>query len=110
MSFETLAYAQNAVGSAPKDSQGGFMVLLPMYFIIFLVFYLFLIRPQQKQQKEKQMMISAIKKNDEIITAGGMHGTVVNVKDKTVIIKVDDNVKIEFDKNSIALVKKSRQS
>lgn len=110
MYLTSLVFAQDAMGSAPKDGQGGFLVLLPMYVIIFLVFYLFLIRPQQKQQKEKQAMVEAIKKNDEVITAGGMHGTVVNVKDKTVVLKVDDNVKIEFDKNSIALVKKSRQS
>lgn len=55
-------------------------------------------------------MVNAIKKNDEVVTVGGIHATVVNVKDKSVILKVDDNVKIEFDKNSITLIKKSRQS
>lgn len=110
MSFETLAFAQGAAGSAPAQGQGSFMILLPMYGIIFLVFYFFLIKPQQKQQKEKQAMINAIKKNDEVITVGGINATVVNVKEKSVILKVDDNVKIEFDKNSITLIKKSRQS
>ncbi|MCG2712246.1 MAG: preprotein translocase subunit YajC [Candidatus Omnitrophica bacterium] len=110
MNFETLAFAQGVTGSSPAQGQGSFMALLPMYLIIFLVFYFFLIKPQQKQQKEKQEMINAIKKNDEVITVGGIHATVVNVKDKSVILKVDDNVKIEFDKNSITMVKKSRQS
>ena len=55
-------------------------------------------------------MIDSIKKNDEVITVGGIYATVVNVKDKSVVLKVDDNVKIEFDKNSITLIKKSRQS
>ena len=110
MNFETLAFAQEATGSVPAQGQGSFMVLLPMYLIIFVVFYFFLIKPQKKQQKEKQEMINAIKKNDEVITSGGIHATVVNVKDKSVILKVDDDVKIEFDKNSISLVSKSRQS
>lgn len=109
MNFETLAYAQEAVGGNTQG-QGSFMILLPMYLIIFLVFYFFLIKPQQKQQKEKQDMISSIKKNDEVVTVGGIHATVVNVKDNSVVLKVDDNVKIEFDKNSITLIKKSRQS
>ena len=110
MGFETLAYAQGAAGGAPAQGQGSFLILLPMYLIIFFVFYFFLIRPQQKQQKEKQEMISSIKKNDEVITVGGIHATVANVKERSVVLKVDDNVKIEFDKNSITLVKKSRQS
>ena len=110
MNFETLAFAQEATGRVPAQGQGNFMILLPMYLIIFLLFYFFLIRPQQKQQKEKQEMINAIKKNDEVITLGGIHATVVNVKDRSVILKVADNVKIEFDKNSITLIKKSRQS
>lgn len=110
MNFETLAYAQAQTGSTPAQGQGSFMILLPMYLIIFLVFYFFLIKPQQKQQKEKQAMIDSIKKNDEVITVGGIHATVANVKEKSVVLKVDDNVKIEFDKNSVTLIKKSRQS
>ncbi len=110
MNFETLAYAQGAASSTTPQSQGSFMILLPMYLIIFLVFYFFLIKPQQKQQKEKQAMIGSIKKNDEVVTVGGIYATVVNVKDTSVVLKVDDNVKIEFDKSSITLIRKSRQS
>lgn len=108
MSFETLAFAQGTTGGA--QGQGGFLVLLPMYAIIFMVFYFFLIRPQKKQQAEKEAMVNAIKKNDEVITAGGIYGTVVNVKDKSVVVRVDDNVKIEFDKSAISSLRKSRQS
>jgi len=108
--FETLAFAQTAAGASAPQGQGSFLVLFPMYLIIFVVFYFFLIRPQQKQQKEKQDMIAQLKKNDEVITAGGIHGTVVAVKEKTVVLKVDDNVKLEFDKSAVATVTKSRQS
>ncbi len=97
-------FAQTSPGTEP----GGFMLLFPMYFIIFLVFYIFLIRPQKKKQKEHQEMMSRLTKNDAVVTSGGVHGIVAAVKDKTVVLKVDDNVKIEFDRNSIVTVIKSR--
>jgi len=74
--------------------------------LIFVVFYFLLIRPQKKQQDAHKKMLAALKKNDEIITAGGIHGVIANVKDATVTLKVDDNVKIEIQKSGIASVKK----
>ena len=79
--------------------------LLPII-LIFVIFYFLLIRPQKKQQDEHKKMIAALKKNDEVITAGGIHGTIVNVKDHTVTLKVDDNVKVEVQKSSIATMKR----
>ncbi|MFH2138567.1 MAG: preprotein translocase subunit YajC [Candidatus Omnitrophota bacterium] len=110
MFLTTLAFAQGAGDGAQLAGKGSIMVLLPMYIIIFLVFYFLMIKPQQKKQQEQQDMIAKIKKNDEVITSGGMHGTVVNVKEKTVVLKVDDNVKIEFEKSALSSVKKSRQA
>lgn len=81
--------------------------LMPIVFI-FAIFYFLLIRPQQKKQKEHNKMISELKKNDEVVTSGGIHGTVVNVKDTTLILKIDENVKIEINRNAIGYVKKSR--
>ena len=107
--FTGIAYAQDASGAA-SQSQGSFLVLLPMYLIIFFVFYFFLIRPQQKKQQDHQNMVAGLKKNDEVITAGGIHGTIVNVKDKTFVVKIDDNVKIEIDKSAVSTIKKSRQA
>ena len=71
-----------------------------------MIFYFLLIKPQKKQQDEHKKMVSGLKKNDEVITAGGIHGTVVNVKEHTVTLKVDDNVKVEVQKNSIASMKR----
>ncbi|MBM3244421.1 MAG: preprotein translocase subunit YajC [Candidatus Omnitrophica bacterium] len=71
--------------------------------LIFVIFYFLLIRPQKKQEKERQKMIGSLNKNDDVVTSGGIHGTVVNVKDKTVVIRIDENVKIEVEKNCIAL-------
>lgn len=79
--------------------------LFPL-FAIFIIFYFLLIRPQKAREKEHQKMLSSVKKNDEIVTNSGIHGTVVNVKEKTLILRIDDNVKIELEKNCVALIKK----
>ena len=71
------------------------------------IFYFVVIKPQRKQQLEQEKTRKNLKKNDEVVTAGGIHGTVVNVKDKTVILRVDDNVKIEVDKEAINTVTKT---
>ncbi len=78
--------------------------LVPFLFI-FVIFYFMLIMPQRKQQKEHRNLLANLKKNDEVVTASGIHGTIVNVKDTTVILRVDENVKIEMEKNSIAALK-----
>ena len=67
-----------------------------------------LIRPQQKKQKDFEKMLKGLKKNDEVVTSGGIHGTILNVKDDTLTLKIDDNVKIEVNKSAIGYVKKSR--
>lgn len=75
--------------------------------IIFIIFYFLLIRPQKTKEKEHQKMLNQLNKNDEVVTSSGIHGTIVNVKDKTVILRIDDNVKMEIEKNSIAYKKKT---
>ena len=80
---------------------------MPIIFI-FVVFYFLLIRPQQKKQKAHESMITNLKKNDEVVTSGGIHGTIVNVKENTFTLKIDENVKIDIDKHTISRVKKSR--
>jgi preprotein translocase subunit YajC len=88
------------------------LLTLPIipYLLIFLIFYFLVIKPQRTKQKEHRDMLGNLKKNDEIVTTGGIHGTVVLIKDKTVVVRVDDNVKIEFDKEAIATVTKQKES
>ncbi len=86
----------------PQDS--GFTQILFLYVPIFLIFYFFIIAPQRRKQKEMKNMLDHLKKNDEVVTASGIHGTVVIVKDKTVVVRVDDNCRIEFDKEAITMV------
>jgi len=79
----------------------GFMNFLPLV-VIFLFFYFLIILPQKKQQKRHHEMINNLKKNDEVVTAGGVHGVVVNIKDKTLVVRVDDNTRIEIDKTAVS--------
>lgn len=81
---------------------------VPLIFI-FVIFYFLIIRPQQKKQKQHQEMIKSLNKNDEVVTVGGIHGTIVNVKERTFVLRVDENTKIEIDKASVAYTKKVRQ-
>lgn len=86
-----------------------FLQFFPLIFL-FAVFYFMIIRPQQKKQKEHAALLSKLDKNDEVITVGGVHATVVSVGDKTVMLRIAENVKIEIEKGSITQVTKSRQS
>lgn len=70
---------------------------------IALVFYFFMIRPQQKKQKDQKNFINEIKKGDNVVTIGGMHGKVYALTDDTVTVEVDKGVKLTFEKSSISL-------
>ncbi|MBU1121549.1 MAG: preprotein translocase subunit YajC [Candidatus Omnitrophota bacterium] len=90
-----------------QGSPNAIFQFIPLIFI-FVVFYFLIIRPQTKKQKEHQALITNLKKNDEVVTSGGIHGTIINIKEKTFVIRVDDNAKIEIDKNAISYVEKQR--
>ena len=79
--------------------------LIPFIFI-FIIFYFLLIRPQKTKEQEHRKMLEKLDKNDEVVTSGGIHGTVVNVKETSVVLRVDDNVKIEVEKSCISYVMK----
>lgn len=72
-----------------------------MIVAIFVVFWLFFIRPQNKKQKEEQRFRESLQKGDKVVTIGGIHGKVEEVKETTVMISVDNNVKIEVEKSAL---------
>ncbi len=80
------------------------------YALIILVFYLLVFKPQRDQRNQLKKTIAGLKKNDEIVTSGGIHGTVVNIKDTTVVIRIDDAAKMEIDKDAVTAVTKSSNS
>ncbi len=91
----------------PPNSGASFFQFVPLIFLV-VVFYFMVILPQKKKQVAHQKMIQSVKKNEEVVTSGGIHGTVVNVKENTFVLRVDDNARIEVDKNSISYVKRQR--
>ncbi len=93
-----------AGGAGSASTSGNLIGSLLPFLLIIVIFYLFLIRPQNKKQKETQKMLDALKKGDKVITIGGIHGTVSSVKENTVIVKVDDDCKLEFNRTAISSV------
>jgi preprotein translocase subunit YajC len=95
-----LAQAQSP---APTGPGGGIGFFVPFIFI-FIIMYFVMFRPQKKRQEQQQKLITALKTGDRVVTNGGIHGLISNVKETTVIVKVADNVKIEMEKSAITTV------
>ena len=91
-----------------QQGQGGGEIYstLIMFAMIIAIFYFMIIRPQQKRQKEREALLGQIKKGDKIITAGGIHGEVIAVEEKTMLIEIADKVKVKIERNSISVVNK----
>ena len=86
---------------AAAGQQGGGWSMWIMLALIFVVMWLFMIRPQKKQQKELQNFRDALKKGDKVVTIGGIYGTVAEVKEDSVLIEVDNSVKIRVSKQAL---------
>ena len=86
----------------PKGGEQGnpLMSFLPLILII-VVFYFFMIRPQVKRQKELRKFRESLAKGDKVITTGGIYGKITDVKETTLLIEIDNNVRIKVDKNSV---------
>lgn len=85
---------------APAAGGSGWMTIL-MFALIFVVMWLFMIRPQRKQQKELQAFRDSLKKGDKVVTVGGIFGTILEVKDNSLLLEVDKDVKLRVAKNSV---------
>jgi len=92
--------AQGAAAPAAQGLGGGASFWI-MIILMFGVMWLFMIRPQRKQQKELENFRKSLQKGDKVVTAGGIYGTVLEIQERTVLIKVDGEVKLRVDKNSI---------
>jgi preprotein translocase subunit YajC len=103
--FLSLAQAP----SSPQSLSGLNTLVYGGFFM--LMIYMMLIRPQQKKQKELEKMVSKIKTGDKVVTSGGIHGIVSNIKDgPTLSLKIADNVKIEVDKSAITTVEMDKDA
>ncbi len=101
------AYAMGASGGdAAAQGAGGQLSSLILMLFIFAIFYFLMIRPQQKRMKEHKKMVSDLKKGDRIVTAGGIYGTVENVMENTLTVKLAEGVKVKITRGSVgSLVK-----
>ena len=95
--------APGGQGQGQGGIQGTLMTFLPFVAII-AIFYFLIIRPQNKKQKETQRMLENLKKGDRVVTIGGIHGVIQSVKESSVIIKVDENTKIEFSRSAVSSI------
>ena len=87
------------------------LAMLPMFAMMFAIFYLIVFRPQQKARKEHAQMLKNLKKNDQVVTSGGIFGTVVNTKPDAVTLRIDENVRVDVEPSAIVrLVKSKAQS
>ena len=103
MNLVDVAYA----ASGPPGGSGGssaLMTQLLFFGAIFAIFYFLLIRPQQKQKRERETMLRALKKGDRVVTSGGLHGTITGLEETKVVLRVADQVKLEFDRSAIGRV------
>ena len=109
MKFLLLAQDANPAGGAnggganAGDPGGELLRIAPMLIMFVVLFYVIMIRPQQKEQHEREERLSALKKNDKVLTIGGIIGTIVDLSNdgKRVTLKVDDGTRIKFMKSSI---------
>ncbi len=99
-----IAFLYPLLQAAGGDTTMSMITTIGLIAGMFLIFYFLLIRPQQKKQKELKKMLESLKRGDKIVTIGGVWGSIVEVKEKTVIVKVDDNTKLEFSRDAIGQV------
>jgi len=90
-----MLLAQEAAGG------GNIWGMILPFVLMFAVFYFLLIRPQQKKQKQRNAMLGQLKKGDKVTTIGGLHGTIVEITDDTVVLRVNDTMKVTFERSAI---------
>jgi preprotein translocase subunit YajC len=97
--------ARSGAAGAAAGPQGGAAMLMAMapFIVIFLIFYFLIIAPQRKQQKETEKMLASLKKGDRVVTSGGIHGTIADLKEaeRIVVLQVAQNVRIDVSRVAI---------
>lgn len=103
---QAYAMAPRPEGAAPGGARGALGSPLIMMALIFVIFYFLLIRPQQIKQKKHKEMLQNLEKGDEVVTNGGIHGTIVRIKEDVITLKIAEKLEIQVSKSAIAYRKK----
>lgn len=95
--------------ASPEAANGtvGILSMLWPILLMFAVFYFLLIRPQQKRNKQRNQMLANLQKGDRVVTIGGIHGTITEITDDIVVLRVNDATKLTFDRSAVNSVKES---
>ena len=101
MQTQTSSEVLVSYDDAPSPPPGGFLGSMPVMIALFAIFYFLLIRPQQKEQKRQEQMMAALQKGDEVVTSGGLHGTIYEVRDDGLTLEIADKVRVKIDKSAI---------
>lgn len=101
--FELIG-AAHAMGGPQTEGAPSPLLTMAPYLLMFVVLYFFLIRPQIKKQKAQQQLVDELNKGDRVVTNGGIHGVIVNLKDDIMVLKIAENVKIEVARAAISKV------
>jgi preprotein translocase subunit YajC len=105
-----VSEAMLALLAAPREGGGGSMIFLMQMVAIGAIFYFLLIRPQRKEQKRHRMMIEKLQKGDEVVTNGGIIGTVVHTQDDRITVKTGENTRVVVQRGRIAQVLSDRST
>ena len=98
--YPLMGAPEGAGGGSPQSVVPTFVT----FGLVFLIFYFLIIRPQNKKQKETKAMLSSLQKGDRVATIGGIRGVIQALREDTVVLKVDDSVKLEFSRSAVANV------
>ncbi len=96
-------YTYFLLGAPGGETANPLAVFFPLI-LIFLVFYFLIIRPQKKKEDTRKQMVEAVKKNDRVVTIGGVHGTVTQVDETSILVQVDNNTKLRIEKSALSTV------
>jgi preprotein translocase subunit YajC len=100
---DTLPFLAQTAGPASPGGLGGGMMILG-YGLLFAAMYFLMIAPQRKKQKEHEKLLATLGSGDEIVTTGGIYGTITNVKDDRFVVRIAENTKIEVGKSFVSVV------
>lgn len=92
---------------AAAAAPGPAAMLVP-FAVMFIVFYILVFRPQSKARKDHEAMVKNLKKHDEVVTSGGLFGTVVNVRPESITLRIDENVRVEVEPSAISRMVKAK--
>jgi preprotein translocase subunit YajC len=107
----TIAGFMTAIQAAPavRPQGASFVTALIPFILVFVIFYLLIVMPQRNRQKKHQRMVEELRPGDQIITSGGIYGTIMGVQPDRIELKVAANVKIDITKSAVAVILKQQQ-